>query len=65
MIFIDFLHVFLNLCFLIFRQWLKELAISDVRIGFYVSNCVFSQLEMSIGRKFGQKIIKIRFGIFF
>ena len=43
---------FLKFCFLIFWRWLKELAILDVRIGFYVSNCAFSQLEMSIGLNF-------------
>ena len=42
----------LKFSILIFRQWLKELGISDVRIGFHVSNCVFSQLEMSIGLNF-------------
>ena len=46
--------------FLCFRPWLKELAIFDCRFGFYMKNCVYSQLKTSVGPNFDRKISKIR-----
>ena len=54
-------QLYIVICNLIFRPRAQFLGIFDVRIGFYVSNCVFSQLGTSIGRKFGQQIIKHKF----
>ena len=45
-----------RLLFLNFLLWVKELASSDCKFGFYMKNCIYSQLDMSRTPKFGPKI---------
>ena len=45
-----------RLIFLNFLLWVKDLVNSDCRFGFYMKNCIYSQLDMSRILNFGQKI---------
>ena len=45
-----------RLIFLNFILRVKELVNSDCRFGFYMKNCIYSQLDMSRIPKFGPKI---------
>ena len=45
---------------LIFGLWAHFWAVFDVTVVFCMPNCVFWQLEMSIGQKLGQNMSKVR-----
>ena len=49
--------------FVIFPFWLPKLSIFDLRFGFLVENCIYSQLDRSRIPKFGQKMQNIFFNM--
>ena len=51
---------FLEFSGLFFRSWAQFWVFFDVRIEFCMSNCIFSQPEMSVGPNFNRKTSKIQ-----
>ena len=56
----SFSRILLQTSGLFFRSWAQFWAVFDVTVVFGMLNCVFWQLKMSIGQKFGQHMSKVR-----